>query len=247
VAPAGSARPERRAPLGYTITQVNPNGPDQINALIIQPDDKIVAAGETDYSSNDQLTLARYNSDGSLDTTFGANQSGTLLLPATQLSSELQWTSVAAVTLQPQSDGTNKIVVVGSAVMSDPTSTTSTRSVLVVRFNADGTLDGTFDGGQGYTLAGNGSAAGVAVDASGRIIVGGSGSDGISVARLSPDGTVDTTFGTSGVKTATLSGGLSGGVDGLTLTSDGNIYVRGTAADSSYNYYPLLVHFEDTP
>jgi uncharacterized delta-60 repeat protein len=228
--------------LGYAITNVNPNGDDQIDALVIQPDDKIVAAGQTGDWPDDQLTLVRYNADGSLDTTFGGNNTGTLVLTLPGL----DWTSGNAVALQylPQPDGTTaeKILVAGRGRLAGGTSA----DFLVYRFNADGTLDTTF-GGQGYTLVGNGQAAGVAVDASGRIIVGGSGSDSVSVARLSPDGTVDTTFGTIGVKTVTPAGSTDTEAYGLAIASDGSILVSGQTGDSANGYYPLLVHFNNTP
>ena len=47
-------------------------GADEANAVAIQSDGKIVAAGyATDPSSRNYFALARYNSDGTLDTTFG--------------------------------------------------------------------------------------------------------------------------------------------------------------------------------
>jgi hypothetical protein len=39
----------------------------------VQDDDKIIVAGETNINSNDDFALARYNSDGILDSTFGTN------------------------------------------------------------------------------------------------------------------------------------------------------------------------------
>ena len=49
---------------------------DEIHALDIQPDGKIVATGFTNTGTNDEFALARYNTNGSLDTTFGAAATG---------------------------------------------------------------------------------------------------------------------------------------------------------------------------
>ena len=62
------------------VTTVDPSLPDayQVDALVLQPDDKLLAAGETvagfgpGPTTNRQLAIARYNSDGTLDATFGS-------------------------------------------------------------------------------------------------------------------------------------------------------------------------------
>src|SRR5262249_6854537 len=138
---------------------------------------------------------------GALDLTFGGT--GTLALPNTIAS------RVNAVAVQP--DG--KIVAVGS--LSSPGS----GAMSVIRMNPDGSLDTTFHGSRTLTIkvakgAGGGkpySTGGdcVALQPDGKIVVGGSALVTTSpwssfyndteyvVARINPDGSLDTTFGNS--------------------------------------------------
>ena len=48
-------------------------GNNSADAMVIQPDGKIIVAGATGYSSGINTGLSRYNTDGTLDTTFGIN------------------------------------------------------------------------------------------------------------------------------------------------------------------------------
>ena len=80
-------------------------GIDQASAVILQPDGKIVVAGQTDTGISIDFALARYNSDGSLDGAFGSG--GRITTNFTGTSDDLG----AAVALQ--SDG--KIVVGGTS------------------------------------------------------------------------------------------------------------------------------------
>jgi uncharacterized delta-60 repeat protein len=43
----------------------------EASAVVLQPDGKIVAAGTTIANNSDDFALARYNTDGSLDASFG--------------------------------------------------------------------------------------------------------------------------------------------------------------------------------
>ncbi len=57
---------------GYAITNVD-TGSAGANSLVLQPDGKILAGGWSDYQNKRIFTIIRYNSDGSLDNSFGAN------------------------------------------------------------------------------------------------------------------------------------------------------------------------------
>ena len=48
-------------------------GTDHADAIVIQPDGKILVAGQKDLSVPSDIALVRYNTDGSLDNTFGIN------------------------------------------------------------------------------------------------------------------------------------------------------------------------------
>jgi uncharacterized delta-60 repeat protein len=100
---------------------------DPVEALAIQPDGKIVSAGEDGFDREDgssSLAVYRYNIDGSRDTSFGRDG-------AAQSIAWTGWRQVAwGIALQP--DG--KIVVAG----------TDSGVFMVVRYNADGSLDKSF-------------------------------------------------------------------------------------------------------
>ena len=57
---------------GRVTTDFLNRGNDTINSLVVQPNGKIIAAGSSDLRlSSDLFALAKYNSDGSLDNSFG--------------------------------------------------------------------------------------------------------------------------------------------------------------------------------
>src|SRR5207244_4230455 len=128
-------------------------------ALALQPNGKIVVAGyTTDAQGLSDFAVARYNANGSLDTTFDADGIAT-----THFLRDARAAGVAV-----QADG--KIVVVGA------TNDGARSYFAVARYTANGSLDATFgSGGKQTTSSGNNSlaAAGVAVQADGRIVVAG--------------------------------------------------------------------------
>jgi uncharacterized delta-60 repeat protein len=151
--------------------------------LAIQPDGKIVAVG----IANGNFGVARYNADGTLDSTFGV---GGLVM--TDFGGFDQANGVA---LQP--DG--KIVVVGPLG----------GALGVARYNPDGSLDATFgSGGKVVTDVGAFSegAFDVAIAAD-KIGVGGDtaaypfGDSDFLLLRYNPDGSLDVSFGTGGIAT----------------------------------------------
>jgi uncharacterized delta-60 repeat protein len=168
-----------------------------------------------------QVLMARYNPDGSLDTTFG--QGGEVITSVQQAG------VIGTPTLLQQADG--KLIAV--------TATTAGGGGLsweLIRYNANGSLDTSF-GNQGivttFTKEGLGSAvlypsAGTPND--GKIVVAGiSGTGGAEIARYNPDGSLDTTFGTGG-DIFTPFGGTVGQV---TLDASGRIVVVGSAGSAN--------------
>ncbi len=205
--------------------------------LALQPDGKIVVAGEaSDASGNSQLMVARLNSDGSFDTTFGSG-SGVVL---SQLGAGSTPNSIA-FGLALQSDG--KIVVSGGA-----SDASGNDQLMVARLNPDGSFDTTFHS-TGVVLSQLGAsgtpdsdAAALALQGDGKIVVGGGASDAsgnsqLMVVRLNPDGSFDTTFNSTGVVLRQLgAGGTPESLGfGLALQGDGKIVVGGGASDTSGN------------
>jgi uncharacterized delta-60 repeat protein len=113
-----------------------------------------------------------------------------------------------AVAVQPD----NKIIVAGTF---QPTGSTGAGSFAVARFNADGSLDTAFGSGGRVTLdfglpGSNQQASAVALQADGKIVVGGSaatggmGGEDFAVARLTAAGALDGSFGSGGKQTIDL-------------------------------------------
>jgi uncharacterized delta-60 repeat protein len=195
-------------------------GWDLATGVALQPDGKIVvvgsAAADESGSGVEDFALARYNADGSLDTSFSGDGRQT-----TEFGGFDRATGVA---LQP--DG--KIVAVGSGV----------DDFALARYNADGSLDTSFsgDGRQTTDFGGVGGgfdgAEGVALQADGKIVAVGRGADGgvaFALARYNADGSLDTSFSGDGQQTTDFSG-VGGGFDeayGVALQGDGKIVAVG--------------------
>lgn len=112
---------------GMVLTDFNNGSHDYATSVAIQSDDKIVVGGYSSSNSDEDLAIARYNPDGSLDLTF--NQDGKL---TTDLGSF--WDNGRAITIQP--DG--KIVLAGIA--DSPTDV----DYILARYNPDGEIDNSF-------------------------------------------------------------------------------------------------------
>jgi uncharacterized delta-60 repeat protein len=173
----------------------------RITCLAIQPDGKILVGGET--GGQDPAVLGRYNSDGTVDPTFNFEPLGV--------------DSLTDLALLP--DG--RILYVGSGRLDD----TASLDVLVARVEADGAGDGSVltdflgDGSTGD------QAFAIAVQADGKIVVGGSttaGAGGALILRYTSEGVLDPGFGTGGmVFTEIAQDGVR--VEDLVLQPDGKI------------------------
>ncbi|MDC8012666.1 hypothetical protein [Tahibacter soli] len=124
------------------------------------------------------------------------------------------------------------IVVAGSANAFGPL------TGFVLKVGANGELDATFDE-DGIALIPGVFLHGLAIDAAGRVIVGGERAtpslDSAILARLNADGTRDTTFGTNGIVTLDT-GANSTYFTTLTLDAAGRILVTGQAATPDFTY-----------
>ena len=171
-------------------------------AVALQSDGKIIAAGNSSAVGvfSVDFALARYNTNGSLDSTFGSN--GTVL---TSFGGNLS----AAFDVAVQPDG--KIVAVGVAGNGAAGSDFG-----IARYSANGTLDPTFGtGGLVTTDFGGGSdqANGVALQPDGKIVVVGPLQGKFGVARYNPDGSLDSTFGSGGKVITDASPSFDGAFD----------------------------------
>ena len=205
-----------------------------VRAIALQPDGKIVAAGyslaTTANSDRPRLTLARYNSNGSLDSGFGT--SGIVMTGV----------AVSASAIGLQSDG--KIVAAG----------TDYSDFVLLRYNINGTPDTSF-GNRGVRLtdfsslnkdAGGDAAQDLVIAPNDQIIVAGTtagptfigcfcGYMAFAIARYTKNGDLDISFGQGGILTTDFIKPVppdypaAAGPNALRLQTDGKLVVVGTS------------------
>ncbi|MBA5874907.1 MAG: DUF4347 domain-containing protein, partial [Nitrospira sp. CR1.2] len=176
---------------------------------VIQPDGKILVGGYSDSGGSDDFSLVRYNADGTLDTSFGGGDG-------------MAFAGIVgrAETMVLQADG--KVVLSGYT-------TTGGYQVCLVRFNADGTLDTSFGGGDGIASSGvYGSAKDVALQTDGKFLVAADLSNSnFNLMRFNSDGSLDTSFGGGSGYVSTDLAGSTDRADSLTIQSDGKVLLSG--------------------
>ena len=208
---------------------------DSLEAVVLQPDGKIVAGG---YSSRPDggsgFALARYESRGRLDPSFGRHGKVRIRFGPS---------GSAAYALALQPDG--KIVAAGTNSGNEVTP----QSWVVARFNPGGSLDRSFgNGGDVTTAFGLMSSAGaVTLEPNGKIVVLGSSCDhdyaacGLAVARYEADGSLDPGFGSGGKATTHFAGFDDIRGNGVAVQADGKIVAAGTAGNEDSGNYNFIV------
>ncbi|CAN5827646.1 hypothetical protein BH11PSE8_BH11PSE8_11700 [soil metagenome] len=203
---------------------------DEAYAVAVQADGKIVAAGTTDNGSSTDIALVRVNANGSLDTGFGT---------AGKVVTSVGSGDDTGLGLALQADG--KILVSGAT---DPG---TGRDLLLIRYNADGSLDGGFATGGVFTrdvAGGNDLALSVTQQSDGKILVAGStDADGI-VLRLTTTGALDSTWGGTGQVITAASAGTDIAWRVL-QQADGKVVIGGQAAVGGLNNFALLRYNAD--
>ncbi len=184
---------------GVVATPLSQYSSIHTDALLLQPNGELIVVADTYQSASQQWVLARYTTNGSLDTSFGSQGIATTPSASNQLGN----TVVDGAVLYPSTDTANggKIAVVGynTALSSGP---------LLARFNTNGSLDTAFGSG-GFVPVG--VTGGVVFDSSERFVIGGTANgntnnSSMALERLNADGTPDTTFGNSGALSAGMPG-----------------------------------------
>ncbi len=203
-------------------------------AATLQDDGKIVVVGVSNGGvGNDDIGVVRYNSDGTLDTSF--NDTGIVTTPVSS-NHDIGW----GVAVQP--DG--KIVVAGE------THRESSADIVVIRYTITGTLDTTFNNTGILTTAigGGAAAAEVVIQPNNKIVVAGastsSGSNNgvVTVVRYNTDGSLDTNFHNTGVVTTPI-GSTYAVARSVSLQSDGKIVVAGFSEDDNFNSSFVVVRY----
>lgn len=214
---------------------------DEINAVFIQADGKIVAAGYNNTSPDQnnyypQVTVARYNTNGSLDSTFAGDGIQTTNLGLYDVAN-----SVAV-----QTDGK---IVIGGTHMSG-----GIYQFLVIRYNSDGSLDNTFNGtGEILTAVGNyyDVAHSIAIQSDGKILVSGTSATGnnydynnynFALVRYNTNGTLDNTFNGDGIASDSLNAYFDISPS-VALQDNGKILVAGGGSVDGINRDLAMIRY----
>ena len=201
---------------------------DAIRDTAIQTDGSIVAVGSSPTGTfTGVFAIARYKSDGSLDTTF--NTTG-------KVTTAIGLINDIANAVAIQSDG--KIVVVGGSAYQP-----GNYIFGLARYNTDGSLDTSFGtGGMVTTAIGNASFAyDVVIQTDGKIVVAGASDSGFALARYNTDGILDTSFGTGGIATTAI--GTSSMAFYISIQADGKIVAAGKSSTGATTSVLVLARY----
>jgi uncharacterized delta-60 repeat protein len=189
---------------------------NEVHAVALQADGKIVTAGRTTIATLDAYSVARFTTSGALDPTFATGGLAAFSVGSSGFAN--------AAAILP--NGT--VVVAGSAKV-------GTRGDFgVARLATNGTLDTSFGTSGKATLPisnGNDEAESVAIAPNGSVLLAGGAFNGndedFLVVRLTPDGALDTTFGTDGVVTNGFGPGTNDYGFGVSPRADGSVVASG--------------------
>jgi uncharacterized delta-60 repeat protein len=132
---------------------------DECKAVVTQNDDKIIVVGSSDNGSDKDLLIARFNTNGNIDTSFGVN--GIVVIDVGGADDEA---------LSVELDSSQRIVVSGY------TNNGSNEDVVLVRLETDGSRDTKFgSNGVVTTSVGSGDerSTSLSIQADGKIVLGG--------------------------------------------------------------------------
>jgi uncharacterized delta-60 repeat protein len=172
------------------------HSPSRSNAMALQADGKIVLAGTADVivKHNDivEFAVARYNANGTLDTTFGNKGEMTI--------------DVGEFLYYPFSEGAANLALAGDKI--DLVGEGTSANAYVVQLTAAGQLDKSFGVG-GVLNLGYGTIPSLTAQPDGRLVVASNSAQGIHVTRLLTNGSLDTGFATGGTATVPQPTGTS--------------------------------------
>ncbi len=204
---------------GKVITSLS-NGNDKIRSVGVKYDDwSVVVGGASFGGSNMDFALAKYKTDGTLDSTFGTNG---------KVTTDISNGTDIIFSLAFESDWS---VVVGGFAFNG-----LKMNFALAKYTANGALDNTFGtGGKVVTSIGDSADLiwSISVDTSShKIIAGGFSGNGINndfaLARYNGDGSLDNTFGVQG-KTVTDMGGNDEAIYAVVRQPDGKIVAAGNS------------------
>jgi uncharacterized delta-60 repeat protein len=202
---------------GKVVTAIG-DDTDQVHALALQADGKIVAGGTAAFTGTTGLdfALARYTAAGTLDADFGTGGKVTTSFAGNATE------RVYALALQPVGNETRIVAVGGEG------------RFIAARYTAAGQLDGTFgNGGRVHTLFTSviGAANAVATAADGKLVVAGHIGNDLAMVQLDMNGALDAGFGTGGKVVAPLSAGNWDQATSIVRQAGGKLLLGGWVYD----------------
>ena len=249
---------------GIVLDTIGPAA-DFIDSIVVQSNGQILIGGNTvvvvatkhkKQAINGDFALARYNSNGSVDSSFGTNGKVT-----TDFNGFFD--QIRQILVQP--DG--RIIAAGQAgvpASSLPSAVAPAGSVAVMgfaRYNFNGSLDTSF-GQQGLvTVAVNGvgtSLASVALDPNGQVVASGATSETLALTRLSSNGSPDASFGFDGQQSfvplltkmacvgTTVCNAVFSGATAISFQPDGTILVAGGIGSSILQVFAVSYNQDGT-
>lgn len=221
------------------------NGDDTARDMTLDVSGRILVVGRAQYSGYDyDFGVVRLTPDGWFDPSFSGDGKATIAFDRGGGHTDI----ANAVAL----DAYGRIVVAGSVA------TSSNWQWGVTRLGTDGSLDWSF-GSYGQQLVSFGqfpggsfrgeSARDLAIDGDGRIVLAGDVMSGsgfsptrVGVARLTPSGSLDPSFGWYGVQVIdNIAGHSSGAASAVAIDAQGRIVVAGRTLNQSSGYADTLV------
>jgi uncharacterized delta-60 repeat protein len=218
---------------GYVTADLNVNS-DIANSIALQEDGKIILAGYSYNGLDDDVAIVRYNSDGSLDSTFDYDG---------KVSMDFDDTDQHIYSVGLQSSG--KIVVAGSSWSESPVFL----NFALARYNSDGSLDDSF-GDAGFVLTAFNDSwnkiLSLSIQDDDKIVVAGYAFNGedddFAVARYNADGSLDNSFDFDG-KVSTDVAGFRDWAYAVKIQNDSKIVVVGNCMVSNPDFDFALVRY----
>jgi len=210
---------------GIVVTDFGGNVDEYPVGITVLSNGKIIVGGSANPGTRD-FGLALYTTNGSLDTSWGGGD-GKVVTDLTTMD--------VPTSMKVAPDG--KIVIAGNST--GPSGQTPT----LLRYNADGTLDNTFDNDGSLQDATLVNIQSMAIQFDGKIVTVGkklNATNDFIVARRNLNGSADTSFGTGGVVTTDMNNGSDDDAKTVAIQVDRRIVVAGstlnTVAGSTTNF-----------
>lgn len=219
---------------GGKVTTAIGNGDDQGNAVLLQPDGKIVVCGISDGDTTGSViydaAVVRYNVNGSLDPNFGVGGIVTTHVGAPGFQGN-------ANAMVFQTDG--KIIISGTS-----NGGLNPNDFFIIRYTTNGTIDTSY-GTNGIVITNIGTSDdtiyGMAIQNDGEIILGGTTTvpgdqPNFALARYDTDGNLESTFGSGGIVSTDFGNNYSENGRSVVIQSDGKIVLAGFIYGTSTDY-----------